>query len=318
MAAATHSALPDNLSSESRPNRYIVVASQVAEQSLDIDFDLLVSDLAPVDLLLQRLGRLHRHARGRPKRLQAAHCYVTGVNWEVTPPEPVTGSRAYGRHTLLRSLAALHDQLSGSGSVVLPAAIAPLVQAADGGDPLGPSAWKPAMAAASDEFDREQAAKREKAQTFRLGPVGMPGEPIVSWLDAGVGDVDDTGAGRAQVRDTAAESVEVVVVLRRADGVLVTVPWLAKGGGVDIPAELEPPPWLARTIASCTLGLPIQLCTSEAVEELQRTGSLPGWQRSPYLQDQLVLILDENCRARLAGWELRYDRWSGLMVTKHA
>jgi CRISPR-associated helicase Cas3/CRISPR-associated endonuclease Cas3-HD len=310
---------PPGRSSGARPSRYIVVASQVAEQSLDVDFDLLASDLAPVDLLLQRLGRLHRHAHNRPPRLQAARCFVTGVDWDATPPEPVAGSRrVYGRHLLLRSLATLYDQLDASGSVVLPSAIAPLVQAAYGGEPLGPSAWQPAMAAARDEFDREQAVKRERAQTFRLGAVGAAGEAIIGWLDADVGDVDDTGAGRAQVRDTAAESVEVVVVLRRADGILIMMPWLAKGGGVDIPAELEPPAWLARTIASCTLGLPIQLCTSEAVEELQRTGSFPAWQRSPYLQNQLVLVLDEACRARLAGWELRYDRWSGLMVTKHA
>lgn len=55
----------------------IVCASQTVEQSLDIDADYLISDLCPVDVLLQRIGRLHRHARtDRPAAFTGTRCLV--------------------------------------------------------------------------------------------------------------------------------------------------------------------------------------------------------------------------------------------------
>ena len=57
----------------------ILIATQVVEQSLDLDFDVIVSDLAPIDLLMQRAGRLWRHHR--PERLGSPELVIVG-------PEP--------------------------------------------------------------------------------------------------------------------------------------------------------------------------------------------------------------------------------------
>ena len=67
----------------------IVIGTQTLEQSLDIDADLLITDLCPMDVLLQRIGRLHRHDLPRPSGFEEPRAIVmmpeTGLDGLTAP-----------------------------------------------------------------------------------------------------------------------------------------------------------------------------------------------------------------------------------------
>ncbi|WP_135468064.1 CRISPR-associated helicase Cas3' [Crenalkalicoccus roseus] len=78
----------------------VLVGSQTLEQSLDIDADLLLTDLCPMDVLLQRLGRLHRHERARPAGFEDAVAIVLVPAERDLSPFLPGRSRGLPRHGL--------------------------------------------------------------------------------------------------------------------------------------------------------------------------------------------------------------------------
>ncbi len=90
-------AVEEQLGRERAPGGLIVVGTQTLEQSLDIDADLLLTDLCPADVLLQRIGRLHRHrARERPAAHGIPRCIVVMPKGDDLSPLLERGPAANG------------------------------------------------------------------------------------------------------------------------------------------------------------------------------------------------------------------------------
>ncbi|MFX0576949.1 CRISPR-associated helicase Cas3' [Nocardia nepalensis] len=302
-----------------RPKRHIVVASQVVEQSLDVDFDLLITDLAPIDLLLQRMGRLHRHQRGeeqvdRPRKVRTAQAFISGVEFTDGVPELESAAARYiyGEHVLLRAAAVLLPKLGAT--INLPSDIAPLVQDAYGAGELGPAQWQQAMEHARQRWLDKSATRIAKAETFQLKQPSRPGKAILGWVAANVGDTDDDSHGQGQVRD-GAPSLEVVVVQQSTTGEWFTPAWLADGdGGRTVPRDVTPSDDVAEIIAACSLRLPLEF-SNEGAESALWAGTPEAWEFSPLIYRLPVLVIDGEGNGEIAGRAIRYTPDRGLEVS---
>nr|WP_236995058.1 CRISPR-associated helicase Cas3' [Heliomicrobium modesticaldum] len=145
-----------------RPKRAVLVATQVVEQSLDIDFDVLFTELAPIDLLLQRIGRLWRHER--PRRLNHAE---SKANVSIFAPEIAerfywgkTGA-VYEPLVLLKTLAVLQKR----NQFQLPQDFRPLIESVYDDEIANvPDEWLYSLASVREEYRKNQVEQQQRAR----------------------------------------------------------------------------------------------------------------------------------------------------------
>jgi CRISPR-associated endonuclease/helicase Cas3 len=297
-----------------RPRRHIVVASQVAEQSLDVDFDLLVTDLAPIDLVLQRMGRLHRHEReARPERLRVPRTFITGADFSQSPPtlEEAAARHVYGAHALLRSAAVLVPRFGKT--ISLPDDIPSLVEAAYGDERIGPPEWHEAMDEAACEWQKRTEKREDRAGDFQISPPRMGKEPIFGWIAAGIGEADEESQGRGQVRDGAPQ-LEAILVQTDSDSRWHTPAWLDEDRrSLAVPRDEKPSDQLAEVLGACTIRLPLEFSDPQSEDELWEATPV-AWELSPMIYRLPVLVVNEDGWGEVDGRRLRYTAQRGLEV----
>lgn len=311
---------PNEVEESKRPKRLIVVGTQVIEQSLDVDFDIMFSDICPMDLLLQRMGRLHRHQRAlaRPESMKNPVCYVLGINGV---DDFDKGSESvYGRFLLMKTAAFLENQISIPGDI-------PVLVQKTYGEHYEEMAVKllnekyktDCQAGFLEAKKKEEEKKRDKKNRARVFQIRAPKnqDSLLSWLDAAHSDSASEQEAEATVRDIE-DSIEVIVVVKKNDGAFYTLPWLKNEADKIIQ---EPDYVLGKVLATCKLTLPRRLCSkyriSETIREIEtkmQEYNLTNWYKNFWLDGELFLILDEEFKTTLLGIGLRYDRVYGLLV----
>lgn len=285
-----------------RPKGQVVVGTQVLEQSLDVDFDVLVTDLAPVDLVLQRLGRVHRHgAVLRPSGFTRPRVVLAGWRSEAgAPPDFPSGSRrVYGEHLLLRSAAVLLNR----EALTLPDDVPTLVATVYGDADVAPASWSERADAAEKEWRAAELARERRAERYAIAGPEDAGH-LLELCRIGLGDPgeDDDPAVQAAVRDSAV-SVEVVV------GLACASPGMVRCGAMEVPLEQMPSAEEVDAILSSVLRLPSFL-TETALELAVPT----GWQDHPWLRTHRLLQLNRAGEGAIGHYGIRYSRVIGLEV----
>lgn len=150
-----------------RPTRAVVVGTQVLQESLDLDFDALVSDMAPIDCLIQRMGRIGRHRYGaeRPDLVMA----VTGVTDTPTGPRfPPYTNTVYQPMLMLRTWALLRPPRTLRCPDQVPELVDTVYGPAESN--VCPAGWEDAWTHAADRLQRALAAEKHDAAVHYLPP----------------------------------------------------------------------------------------------------------------------------------------------------
>jgi CRISPR-associated endonuclease/helicase Cas3 len=280
-----------------RPNFAVLVATQIIEQSLDIDFDLMISDLAPIDLLLQRAGRLFRHERIRPSEFMNAELWIIQPEMNEDLPNFGVSEFVYDKHILLRSWL----ELQSIEQIEIPDEIERLIEAVydkkrDCFDEQFQIYWDETKSEMRTKLD----AKRLKAKACRITDADDDDlfENVSLQLDEDNPEAHKTF--QALTRDSDLPSVSIVVLTYE------------EAKSIDLDAKINDEMkgfLLMREAKISKKGLTNKIIADETLKQ-------KSWKNSPLLRHHRLLKLDENNEIIIDKFKVSLDEKLGILTEK--
>ncbi len=256
-----------------RGGRKILIATQVAEQSLDLDFDLIATDLAPIDLVLQRAGRLWRHVRAsRP--VSEPTLLVAGLAGDEPPSfaKPLWWGSVYREDVLLRTWGLLRAKQQ----LTLPDEIDTLVQMVYEEQVGVPTSVQGRLEKSLIAGDGKAIAHTGQANQAIMG---LPDD--ASWNDPArfvLYDEDEPEVHRTLMAQT-----------RLGEDSVVAIPlWPEDSFSSETtPDFVQSKAWFLRAVS---------LARDRVVRKLKRSGVPEGWKKSSLLRNCFPLTLNADGR----------------------
>jgi CRISPR-associated endonuclease/helicase Cas3 len=296
---------PEN--SSQRPDRAVLIATQVVEQSLDLDFDLMVSALAPIDLLFQRVGRLHRHRRPRPTMLaQPSLALIETPQDESGVPKFPRGHQAvYEPHLLYRTWLTLQ----GRESLAIPEDIDTLLETVYWDQPeptslseAGQTRWRETR----QRLNQRRAAERAAAQDRYLR---SPGSKMAVWdLAEAAYAVDDPEQSQFLAITRLTEPSVRTVFLEQDPATSDR----ARTPGVDEPIPLNG--ILSFDQVRRCLYRSVTISDRRVVEQLDAVSPPASFRNSPLLSEHRLVLVGTDGTARVGNQIVRLDPRLGIVI----
>jgi len=297
-----------------RPHRAVLVSTQIIEQSLDLDFDLMVSDLAPIDLLLQRSGRLHRHRRVRPAGLERATLWLCAPELDGDDiPRFARWKRSliYNNHVLLRSWLQVRDRTF----IDVPGDVEGLIDAVYGDGPC-PEGLAPAW---RDAWDKTRAAlHKEIAGDTYQGDVRVIKHPYEKMtLDKLAGhlrqeDAPELHPAAQAVTRLALPSIGLILLYGTPDRPMFDRTGAQPYNTRRVPKLDTTARLLRRSVKVTHFGLVKALGDADAPG---MKGYMPaGWGTSALLRSYRMIVFDAKGDGMAGDILLRLDEKLGLLI----